>query len=477
MSTDPTKTESSLEEQLVAYLDGELDAESVRRIEERLGSEPEVREALNRLEQTWDVLDELGSTPVGDGFTRTTLEMVAVAAQEDVEHAKVEVPLRRRRRRWLLGAGILATVAAGFFTVYSVLPNPARQLLQDLPVLENLDEYRQIDDIKFLRLMKEKGLFPPTKLSRKEPPRLEHETPAEMAERVASMPQSDKSELLQKKEDFGMLGRTEQEKLRALQKEIQKDKASAELFRIMRDYYDWWKTLPPYFRNELSSLVASPQARVERVERMKQDEIKFNPSIVLTEQDVASLKEWLDRYVKKFEARHRESISESERKKWDALPDPQRRRELMRFLFWQRGQGGGNKTLQLPEDLAVLRDNLSPEARQHLEGKSPEDQWKKILSWLPAIARQQFPARMGRRPGFLVDENEIAKFFESLPAEEQMQLLNLQPEDMQHELQQRWYLSRMKPMESFLGRPEGPPPGGPHGPRNPPEQKPPKGPE
>jgi anti-sigma factor RsiW len=159
MSTDPVKTESSMEEQLVAYLDGELDAEVARRIEERLATEPEVREALNRLERTWDMLDELGSTPVGEGFTRTTLEMVTVAAAEDVKQELAQVPRRRRRLFWLTGTGILVASAAGFLAVYLCLPNPNRELLQDLPVLENLDEYRQIDDIEFLRMMKEAKLF------------------------------------------------------------------------------------------------------------------------------------------------------------------------------------------------------------------------------------------------------------------------------------------------------------------------------
>jgi anti-sigma factor RsiW len=159
MSTDPLKTESSLEEQLVAYLDGEMDAESSRRIEERLVAEPEVREALNRLERTWEMLDELGSTPVGDSFTRTTLEMVTVAAEEDVQRELAAAPLRRRRRFWLMSAGVVATAVAGFAAACLSVPNPNHQLLQDLPVLENLEEYRQIEDIKFLRMMKDAGLF------------------------------------------------------------------------------------------------------------------------------------------------------------------------------------------------------------------------------------------------------------------------------------------------------------------------------
>jgi hypothetical protein len=475
MTTEPEKTESSLEEQLVAYLDGEMDAESVRRIEERLATEPEVRDAINRLERTWDMLDELGSTPVGESFTRTTLEMVTVAAEADIQQAIAEVPLRRRRRRWLLGVVVLLTAAAGFFAAYTALPNSNRQLLQDLPLLENLEEYRQVDDIDFLRLMKEKGLSPllaTAETPAKEHPLSENMSTAEKTKWVETISPSEKEDLLRKKEIFDKLSIAEQDRLRKLHREVQKDKDAAELNRIMHDYYEWWKNnLPPYFRNELSSL-SSPQERVKRIELYKQEELKRNPAKFLTERDTTELQDWLTGYIKKFETNHRESLSPSERKKWDALNDMQRRREIAGFLFWRRGQGAGIRTLPLPEDLAELRAKLSPEARQLLEDKPPEEQWKTIQSWLPMIARQQFAARMGRRPSSLVEENEIAQFFESISNEERMRLLDLSPEDMQHELQ-RMYLSRKKPMEPFIGRPDGPPGGGPRGPRGNPDRNPP----
>ncbi len=39
------------------------------------------------------------------------------------------------------------------------LHDPDRQLLQDLPLLENLDEYRQIGSIEFLHRLRDEGLF------------------------------------------------------------------------------------------------------------------------------------------------------------------------------------------------------------------------------------------------------------------------------------------------------------------------------
>ena len=152
---DPAADRHALEAQLVAYLDGELDDASSRRIEELLASDPHVRETLEKLEGTWELLDNLERAHVDEVFTQSTLEMVAVAAADDVQKEQAEAP-RRRRRRWLIGgAGLLAAGAAGFLAVFLFRPSPNQQLLKDLPVLERLDEFRQIDDVKFLELLLE----------------------------------------------------------------------------------------------------------------------------------------------------------------------------------------------------------------------------------------------------------------------------------------------------------------------------------
>jgi anti-sigma factor RsiW len=159
---DPAADPRALEEQLVAYLDGELDDASSRRIEELLVTDPHVRDTLEKLEGTWELLDHLERAHVDEVFTQSTLEMVAVAAADDVEKEQAEAP-RRRRRRWLIGgAGLVAAGAAGFLAVLLLRPSPNQRLLEDLPVLERLDELRQIDDFAFLELLLEhqEELFP-----------------------------------------------------------------------------------------------------------------------------------------------------------------------------------------------------------------------------------------------------------------------------------------------------------------------------
>ena len=159
-NTDIDGQRQTLENQLVAYLDGELDEEARRLIDRRLAVEPELREALGRLEQTWDMLDGLEPSSVEDNFTQSTLEMVAQAAAEDVRQESAEAP-RRRRRRWLVvSTSMAAAAAAGFLITAMLRPNPNRELLEDLPVLENLDRYREIDDMDFLRLLAAEDLFP-----------------------------------------------------------------------------------------------------------------------------------------------------------------------------------------------------------------------------------------------------------------------------------------------------------------------------
>lgn len=156
---DPIADPPPLEEELVAYLDGELDQEATRRVEQLLAADPEVRETLRQLEQTWEMLDGLGTADLDDAFTQTTLEMVAVEAEDEVRHVEIDVPRRRRRRRLLQAGSLAAAALAGFLAVLLLAPDPNRQLLEDLPVLENLDEYQQVGDIEFLKMLHEQQLF------------------------------------------------------------------------------------------------------------------------------------------------------------------------------------------------------------------------------------------------------------------------------------------------------------------------------
>jgi anti-sigma factor RsiW len=158
MSQSPTTPDEfaadHLDEELVAYLDGELDAESTRRLEERLEHDQQLRERLAQLQATWDLLDSLPSVQVDAGFTQTTVSMVALRTRK-------ESRARRRQWAWALAglAGLLMAAAAGYFTVNYQISAPERQLAKDLPVIERIDLYLVADSVDFLRQLAEERLF------------------------------------------------------------------------------------------------------------------------------------------------------------------------------------------------------------------------------------------------------------------------------------------------------------------------------
>lgn len=159
MSEQSNNVGRSHDELLVAYLDGELDAGAVRRVDDRLAAEPELRARLRQLEQPWRMLDELSTEPVAEDFTRTTLELVATAAVEDTEQREWAARAQPSRRRWLAAGGLVGAAAAGFLAVALLRPDPNRQLAEDLPVLEHLEAYRQAESVEFLRQLHDQGLF------------------------------------------------------------------------------------------------------------------------------------------------------------------------------------------------------------------------------------------------------------------------------------------------------------------------------
>jgi hypothetical protein len=158
MSIQPEQPDVT--EELSAYLDGELTPSERSRIEQRLGQDAAYREELQRLERAWDLLDRLPRADVGEAFTRTTIEMVAVAASEDLATALAAEP-KRRRRQWLVAAGFLVAASAGGLVIGRTLwPDPNRKLLEDLPVIENFEQYHQADSVDFLRKLQTEKLFP-----------------------------------------------------------------------------------------------------------------------------------------------------------------------------------------------------------------------------------------------------------------------------------------------------------------------------
>ncbi len=249
MSHNPADDGAQLREELVSYLDGELDAEQSRRIEERAAVEPDARRMLEELDRTWHMLDALDAPVTSEDFTRTTLEMVALAAAEDVQKAKVEAPRRRLRARLWAVAGLIAATAAGFFVVASLIPDPNAQLLQDLPILENFDQYHEIDSFVFLRELTRARLFADDVLPAVSPAAME--TFSQRRRQVEAMPAEQRDYLLRSEQQFRALPAQEQQRIRDLHDQIENAPDREKLRATMNRYCKWFETQPPFRRAKL----------------------------------------------------------------------------------------------------------------------------------------------------------------------------------------------------------------------------------
>lgn len=157
--TNSYNAEEQRNEQLVAYLDGELDSRSSLDLERRLAEDADFRRELQQLQRVWDVLDELPKSEVSESFTQTTVEMVVLSTEQEIEQQK-QTEQRKKRTGWLFAGAALAGVAlAGYSLVSLMLDRPNRQLLRDLPVIEDLELYRVADSVEYLHLLEDAGLF------------------------------------------------------------------------------------------------------------------------------------------------------------------------------------------------------------------------------------------------------------------------------------------------------------------------------
>ena len=466
MAPDPTNPEQAVsQEDLVAYLDGELDEPASRRIEELLATDPKVRQSLQQLERTWDLLDKLDAPEVDEKLAQSTLEVVAVAAAEDARRREAELP-RRRRRQWLLGtAGLLAAALTGFLSVALLRPDPQEQLLEDLPLLDNFDQYRQIDDFRFLKMLHDEGLFAEEQAD-DQAPDVALPDPAESVPAGASRAErrrwletaspARKADLAMALERLEALDAAEQHRLRELNRQIEEDPDGQHLGEVMRRYHQWLKKLPLYRRAEV---IEPPAAQRIAIIKKMQEEADQRALRQPDPQDAEGLLSWMKEYAARHEAEILATLPEDRRQE-ELKASPDHRRRLVMSMLWTRWHSGKGGNVRLPgeADLAEVRSRLAPATRRRLESRSPEEQWRLIGSWARYLVHYQGDLRPGAAPFPEPGEAELVHFFEyELTPEQRDYLLGLPGEDMQRRLRQMYFRIKL-PRSLFqpLDHPDSP---------------------
>ena len=420
MSHDPANDEGQLREELVAYLDGELDAEQSRRIEERAAVEPGARRMLEELDRTWHMLDELDSPATSEDFTCTTLEMVALAAAEDAQKAKAERPRRRlrarslgRRRAGRRGGGRLPDrhqpdprperpIAAG-----SADPGELRSVPRDRqhrfsPCLEQRKTVHggrrrwtlEIRAKQSVRLAEEISGF--LAIAAALAASLGAvETLSQRRRQVEEMTAEQREELFRNEQQFRALSPQDQQRIRDLHEQIESAPDREKLRATMNRYCKWFETQPPFRRAKLLDKKKTPE---ERIARVKEFLNRPGPTkdIHLDDRNRRVLAAWLDRYTTEHGARFMESMTRGP----TGANRPASARPATSGPAGDVSCGAGRWAVpngQMPiaeHEMARLLAGLSPDLRAKLEAKKPAERDRIIADWLRETASQELDEQL-----------------------------------------------------------------------------------
>ncbi|QDV69793.1 hypothetical protein Poly24_35100 [Rosistilla carotiformis] len=260
---------SDLDEQLVAYLDGELEDDQRAALEERLMEDPDCKQRLRSLQQTFDMLDELPRTTVNADFARTTVEMIAISASQELDIVK-------QRRPWKLTAasiGLLFTTAITFLVgvviVRGYQQEQKRELLEGLAVAEHLRAYSQIKgeaDLKFFASLAQLPAWQEhISIShdleelpdRKIEARLSAVGETARSSQLAEMSTDLKRDLQLQYEQLSAQPIDRQAELKGYVRQIEARDDAEQLTETLVSYVDWLDTLSPPKQTKLQSASAS----------------------------------------------------------------------------------------------------------------------------------------------------------------------------------------------------------------------------
>lgn len=155
-----TRFTSDEREDLTAYLDGELDEKRASEIELKLTRSEHARREVEILSRTWDLLGLLPQPSVSGEFSHKTM---AIARQADEPQSdRTKKVLRWGQRIACLsvwGVALCLTASVGYQITNRWIPDDSRLLVEDLPIIDNLDNYREVGDVDFLRQLQTSRVF------------------------------------------------------------------------------------------------------------------------------------------------------------------------------------------------------------------------------------------------------------------------------------------------------------------------------
>jgi hypothetical protein len=291
MSSEPDTIQdiSSDEAILVEYLDGELSLRDRRIVESRLAAEPEFRETLTRLEESWKLLDLLERDETDKKLVESTLETVVFSAEQSVAEIQNQTKRRSLVKIILTSVLLFLIFCFAFHLGEGLAPDKNYWLRIASPIIERLDMYLTVidDDPELLRLLAEQRLFLPALPAGAKPIDPNEYRPsssvrilesltvypsfAELKRRVKRIENFDESlynRFYNNSKKFQELSWDKKKKLKELHENIERSPRRYELFQTLQNYYNWRKSLQSYEKPPLRRSLPAAE-RVEQIAALK----------------------------------------------------------------------------------------------------------------------------------------------------------------------------------------------------------------
>ena len=474
MTSGPDQNENetaSVIEELTAYLDGELDQESIERVESRLGSDPEYRNEMQGLQRTWDLLDQLPATDLGSSFTQTTMKLVVGE----------EVKIRQSGKSWVWPVRIailLAVPALLFAGSYGLTRNwhtaADRILIDHLTVVGHHPYYTtaKLDNefvdgllLFFGDTMDFRGTDIPTSLdqdvsvgtmkmllsggSDRENVRSIANDQAGRRGYVESLPAGDKRQLQVLLKDYLAMTPDKKAALLDFDNELKEREDLPERLLAMRRFYDWVQADTDE-RIELYDLQAGPAMRKieELLDKTGQVELIASGLPDLSPEDTEIFFKWYETACYKSEEEIRTRFYQAVKDRYEK--SGRRRPSRLSSIA---GEGylavlvDGllrldrpfvEETIMNTENLQWLESSMSKAAKQMLSSKQPWQQQRLILSWVEAANQAKLD----------INPTELRRFRKTL-SDSQREALRKMPTHLANKALKQLYRDQSKMGDDF----------------------------
>lgn len=250
-------------------------------------------------------------------------------------------------------------------------------------------------------------------------------------EYVASLSEEKRDELSRNYERFMALDRAERDRIARLDEDLDNARDGQELRALIPRYYDWLAHLP---EGEATKLQSLPVA--ERIVKIRQ-ESEQQKTLRRNRDDRAVLLAF-------FEQQIIATLPEPERQRLEQAPPLERRMIAMREF--SRGGLAGELFKLSDDDVAQLRDKLSPDLRARLaRALGPVDRGRVIVSRLRDIPRgpAEDSAMLFNDEERRANDKAMKEFFEhELSQAQRDHLLSLPATQMESQLRREYMRSK-----------------------------------